>query len=364
MRRIVMAALFALVALPALADSCSKPDVEHAAAQVEASRTAILDSLPKRDLDPGIPKRSRKAIAALQRRLRAYIAAAILCADDAKALEKKLRWGAPALTVAVRRPRPELIAVTAGFNVGCGADTVLAIFTREDGVWREALYVHSKPYKEVSGAWDSFDYKLSPPDDAGHWFVVTRTVAPWCSSTWSSIRYAVLRPGAAAPIFEAEDPIWWGDEDFGRLKVGRDDFELRFHAQSIDTDLLSREWVRHFSVLGDRVVRIAPFADTPRDFLEEWMQSNWAQARNWTAPALAPLVKELHDKLFASPYAEYQSIRSCGGEALQIEIRPSETGASLFFTVSGTRDFVLSGASEAPDPRCTGADLYDPDKPE
>ncbi len=275
MRRALAAIVFAIVASPALADPCSKPDVERTGAAVEAARTAILDSLPKRDLDPRIPSRSRKAIAAMQHRLHAYLAAALGCSADAKALEKTLRWSTPGLRFEARSPREGLMAVTAGFDVGCGGDTVLAIFARRDGGWRDVLYAHSKPYKEVSGAWGAFDYAVSAPDEGGQWFVAAKTVAPWCSSTWSTIRYSVLRPGAAAAIFAAEDSIWWGNDDFGRLKAGRDDFELRFHAESIDGGVHNREWVRHFAVRGDKVARIAPFADTPRDFVEEWIQSSW-----------------------------------------------------------------------------------------
>lgn len=363
MRRALAAIVFAIVASPALADPCSKPDVERTGAAVEAARTAILDSLPKRDLDPRIPSRSRKAIAAMQHRLHAYLAAALGCSADAKALEKTLRWSTPGLRFEARSPREGLMAVTAGFDVGCGGDTVLAIFARRDGGWRDVLYAHSKPYKEVSGAWGAFDYAVSAPDEGGQWFVAAKTVAPWCSSTWSTIRYSVLRPGAAAAIFAAEDSIWWGNDDFGRLKAGRDDFELRFHAESIDGGVHNREWVRHFAVRGDKVARIAPFADTPRDFVEEWIQSSWQDAAGWTAPALAPQVKAVHARFHAEPHGEYQSIRRCGEGAEQIEIQPTAADGSLFFEVSGSRDFVLTGLSNTADPRCAGKDLYDPDKP-
>lgn len=356
MRALLFAFLGLAFAVPASAD-CLRPDVEHA-------RLALEAALPREDLATDVKARESAAIAAMKTRLKAYVAATAACgAGDLKALETLLAAGAPQLRFDVRRLGPDMIGIEASFGIQCGSDTLLAVFARKDGIWRPVLQLQSAPYKEVSGAWDMFDYALSSPDKTGHWFAVTKTVAPWCSSTWSSIRYAVWRPGRAKASFQAVDSIWWGNEDYGRLALGANGFTLRFHAESIDGGRHNREWVRHFSVAGDKVVRTAPFANNPLDFVEEWIQSAWADAHGWTAPAIAPMVKEVHTMFHAKPYGEFQSIRRCPGGAVEIEVAPSQTDGSLFFQVTGTKDFRLTGLANAADPRCAGKNLYDPDKP-
>src|SRR6185312_2941497 len=205
-----------------------------------------------------VSPRERAAIAAMKRKLNAYVAATVACAGpDPKALEDSLAQGAPLLDFHVRTLRPGMIGVIANFGIQCAGDTMLTLYARMDGVWREVLHLQAPPYKEISGAWDMFGYELSPPDETVHWFIVTRTVAGWCSSVWSTIRYALWRPGRAAPAFEGSDSVWWGGEDLGRLRLGSSDFELRFHGASIDGGRHNREWVRHFALQGDKAVRIA-----------------------------------------------------------------------------------------------------------
>jgi hypothetical protein len=243
MRAFLWAFLAVVSASPAMAD-CARPDVEPA-------RRALEAALPKDDHETDVPARERAAIAAMKVRLGAYVAATFACAapeGDAKALRKTLAAGAPKLDFAVRRVAPGLTAVTAGFPIQCGSDTMLWVFAQGHAVLR----AQSAPYTRVSGAWDMFDYAVAPPDKAGRWFALTKTVAPWCSSTWSEIRYGVWRPARAAPLFQAKDPIWWGSEDYGRLAVGAGDFTIRFHAQSIDGGRHNREWVRRFQIQGDR----------------------------------------------------------------------------------------------------------------
>jgi hypothetical protein len=356
MRALLFAFLGLAFAAPAAAD-CLRPDVEHA-------RLALEAALPKEDMATDVNARESAAIAAMKTRLKAYVAATVRCgAGDPKLLETLLAAAAPQLRFDVRRLGPALIGVTASFGIQCGSDTLLAVFAPKDGIWLPVLQLQSAPYKKVSGAWDMFDYALSPPDKTGHWFVVTKTVAPWCSSTWSSIRYGVWRPGRAKASFQATDPIWWGNEDYGRLALGTNDFTLRFHAESIDDGRHNREWVRHFAIDGGKVMRIAPFADSPQDFVEEWVQSDWKQARAWTAPAIQALVKDVQAEFHAKPYGNYKSIRRCGGDTVEIEVEPAGTTGSLFFQVAGAKDFRLVGLANAADPRCAGKNLFDPNKP-
>jgi hypothetical protein len=244
---------------------------------------------------------------------------------------------------------------------------MLMIFERRRDGWVETLRTQSAPYKTVAGGWMAFDYGVSPRDRDGHWFVVTKNIAPWCSSTWSEIRYQVLRPGADAnhprTLLSKSDSIWWGTDRTGELKVNASGFDLRWRAESMDGDVHNREWIARYDIDGDRVVRAAPIAESPRDFADEWVRLDWKEAKDWTAVAYYGL-KPLHDQLRKQHYFTYQSVRRCAdGDHTQIEVEPVEGDQRhVFFQVGGKKVFMMGNVGLKPDPHCTGPNLFDMNK--
>jgi hypothetical protein len=65
-------------------------------------------------------------------------------------------------------PEQKLIAVKAGFDIACGSDTMLLVFAPEGDSWKEVLRWQSQPYKTVAGAFEAFDYGISPSDESGN----------------------------------------------------------------------------------------------------------------------------------------------------------------------------------------------------
>jgi len=271
--------------------------------------------------------------------------------------------------------KPRLLAVTANFSIECGGDTVLLIFSPSTESWKEVLRWQKKPYATVAGGTLAFDYGISPPDDAGQWFLVTHDVAPWCSSTWSDIRYSVLRPtpdpNQPKTLFSSSDFMWWGNEDFGILTVQKDAFDLRFHSASIDGGVHNRVWIRHYSVLGDAVRRIQPLAVSPRDFVDEWIVSPWQQAAQWSSNSALAELRQAHAawsrrrKSYTS-LLEYYSAHRCadGPDHYQVEVAEEtgpkfETAHSFYFQVRGNGVYTMFRVSDKPDVRCGGPDILD-----
>ena len=384
MRFAVLVLAVGLFGTSAEAAVCSKPDIAQAAAGVIAARQSLqaFRLSPPHELapDPSIPPGAQTAIVTIKARLADLVAAYMRCAApdiDPKTARRELgalvhasmpkdveRYG-DTLDVLVAQPDSHRMILNAGFNVKCANDDVTQVFALENGLWRERLRLAGGRYKDTAGATDGLEVKLSVADNDGRWFAVTKSVVPWCSSTWSGIKYSVLRPtdDPAKPrvLLNKDDFIWWGSDDFGRLQVGVHDFELRFHAESIDIGLFSREWVRHFSVEGDTVRRIPPFAKNAREFVEEWIQSPWSEAQAWTASGAN--LKAVHDRLHAKPNGEFQSVRRCGAVMTQIEIVNEELDTRTVFEVSGTENFTMTRVSATPDLKCSGKNLYDPNKP-
>jgi len=268
-----------------------------------------------------------------------------------------------------------LVSITAAFDVECGSDALLFIFGRDGGQWHEVLRWQSTPYASIKDAFWSFDSRVSPADGLGRWYVVTKHIAPWCSSTWSAIDYEALRPqaGSVKPkvLLSAEDSVWWGGGDSGTLTAKANDFDVRFHAQSIDAGVHNRVWIRHFTISSDTVTRVQPVAVSPRDFVDEWLISPWESASGWSSKAASGQLRQEHEKLSrirqaAHSLLSFNTVYRCSDSRSHYQIEVvEETGPkfdidrSTYFQVLGNDTYTMTRVSAIPDPRCGGRNLLD-----
>jgi hypothetical protein len=224
---------------------CSQAAVNRTATQVDLVRKGLLQ-LPIGDgLQTDVSPAAQQAIAAMKAALGNFISTYALCVptqpdaskinNDLSALGHAYEMPTGAIPVEKIPPdfgkygfelwfevrvfeNPSLLGITAEFSIECGHDTVLLVFAPHGGSWKEVLRWQKKSYASVDGGTMAFGYGVSPADDDGHWFLVTHDIAPWCSSTWSEIRYTVLRPTATPfhpkTLFSADDSMWWGSEDY------------------------------------------------------------------------------------------------------------------------------------------------------
>jgi hypothetical protein len=375
---------------------CSQGDVAPAAERVTATRNTLL-ALPIGDgQQTDVSAAARQAIASMKQGLDELLRAYVRCQPqslDAKKADAdlaKLVLPAPApqgvlvngkrvpdddhygyqVSFDARRPasQHDLLAIAVRFQIECGEDAVLTIFAFANGTWTEVLRAQSKPYTSISAAWASFDYVISPSDDSGRWYVLTKTVAPWCSSTWSMIDYSVLRPAPQTidpkMLLSRSDSIWWGSDDFGTLTANKNDFDIRFHAESIDTGVHNRVWVRHFRIEGDTIERIPPVALSPRDFVDEWIVSPWDEAMAWSNRSAKPDLAKMHAKLSQHKFHDsfnYDSATRCPGPAplYQIAVDSDETNENFYFVVSGDGGYRMDAVSTTPAPSCRGPNILD-----
>lgn len=377
-------ALVALAGPAAAGGACSQAEIDRASDRLAAARGALLALPAGNDDETDVSPETRRGLAAMKARLGEFVAAHMRCVSGdvlpaavASALSDQMPASDPPagtdkakeryhLSFAVRvGTDPRVVAVTAKIQMACGSDAMLLLFTQDaDGTWKEVLRWQSAAYATIAGAFEAFDYRLSPTDGQGRWFVVAKSIAPWCSSTWSTIRYAVLRPvpGTTRPkvLLNAEDPIWWGNEDLGTLTVGREEFDLRFHAGSIDLGIHNRVWVRRFSVIGNAVQRIPPVAVNPRDFVDEWIVSPWRLAAQWSSLKTEAL-RELHERLRKIRYFEFESVRRCwdAPDHYQVGLRQDDGEPVYFFQVRGADSYTMAGAATKPAKACDGDNILE-----
>lgn len=373
----------------AAAETCAPQVLREAAAKLAAPGAVLQKALAAAEPDPDLAPPLRQALGRLKPAVAELVDAHLRCmpagqAPDLAVLAATLHTAANGVDVGkgngngnsdaagentLFRFEPAFIAeagwlaVVAGIGIPCGSDAQLLLYAPRGGRWQRLLRWASADYARIDGVWEALQYRVSPRDAQGRRFVAVSHIRPWCSSAWSSIDYSVLRPAADSEkpqlLLQGSDSLWWGGEDFGRLSVDARHFELRFHAASIDSGVHSREFIRRYDLGGAKPRRVAPVAATPRDFVDEWIVSDWAEVRQWYAVPPDAL-QSRHEMLHAlrqhyAPF-EFGASSVCdGGAATQVELRSGEDQAALFFRVDGAAaaDYRLSGISGAPDPECT-----------
>jgi hypothetical protein len=282
-------AIAMLAAMPAArAADCPQAEIGSAASAVQDARYTLMALPPNAELQTAIPRDTARAVADLKTRLAAFVLAYMRCQPqnaDATGIAldlSRLGWArAPApdggdgasprpsparpgreLTFDVRALPEGLLGITATFAIPCGSDTLLMVFEHRDGGWAEIMRLGARPYRDVTHAYNAFDYAVSSSD--GGWFLVEKHAPASCVSFFAGISYSVLQPGPdamrARTVFAASDTIFAGGTDFGQLSVGPGYFEIRFHNRNGGEDA-ARDYVRRFSVDGQGVRPIP--ADPP-----------------------------------------------------------------------------------------------------
>lgn len=363
--------------------ACSQADVARAAAKVIETRTA-LRAIHVDDMETDVPQAALMAVLDMKMRQTDLIDAEMACAaaepdmtvvqaalvrDSGGAAAADAQGYGAIVDYDLKRWPGGLIGVVARTSIQCGSDAGLFVFARRGGVWREALRWYAPPYKDISGAWEAFDYKISPPDAHGQWFVAATNIKPWCSSTWSEIRWGILKrispisdPAEGTVLLaEATEEIWWGNDDTGRIKVGPNDAEFRWHGSSIDNGVHNREFIRHFRIDGNLATRVAPIAASPRDFVDEWMVTPWYVASNWTAPAGRKPLEARHESLLKDHAFDFGSILKCADRPDHVQVQlTKDDKPAWYFQVAGTNgDYRMNAVSRRADARCRGANLLD-----
>lgn len=367
--------------------ACPEGSLDGAGAAVKQARTD-LKAVHVEEMEEDVPPLARSRIERLKDSLRAFVAATMACAPDQvdiKTLQGELSTKGDAfvpgtfhgdgytiehfdgdgeghsLTYEVKTipAHSDMLGVTATLGIECGDDTMLMLYQRQGRGWREILVRRSAPYQNISGAWMSFQYAVSPSDAQGQWFLATSTIPPWCTSVWRSIRYDLSRPGpqAARPniFFSRSESAYIGNDDSGRLKADASEFEIRHEVGSISFDVFTRPSVRRYAVAGNVATRIPPVALSARDFVDEWIVSPWSETEKWSAAGLAVTQTRLAalNKQNASADNTFGSIRACTGGASQVELTMGKS-ERWFFEVANGPPFQMRKVSQRPSSACKG----------
>ncbi len=373
MRRLFALALLLCLALPARAEDA---DLAPLAAQLAALRALPRDQLGERDGAPQLTAAkhllrdwveaqlgaaatesdARQLAAPLNARLRA---AGLTCASDGDPQGKRCdeeigpQFTARGYLGGIRFMLPRanddrLVLVTAA-GIECGDDESAYVYEKRDGAWHRIFESERNDYTKDGYQPQNFEQVLVSPKVPGKPpLVLTTGISPWCSSNWQAVYYRLFRvtpdQTAPPPLLDRAEGIYAGLDEPVRSSLGRDEALIEFQDRSIDLDTFTRTVVRHFRVgPDDKVVRVAPFAFTPRALVDEWLVRPWTESARFTDPAarsrLQALHRRLHKDYIAAEYEEDSGRCRDDPTLWVIGVTPEHAPAPLYFRLRWVAPF-------------------------
>jgi hypothetical protein len=267
---------------------------------------------------------------------------------------------------------PGLLVVTTQLWIPCGSsdpDAAIYVFQGRGRKWDLVLATESDfnavGRRQASG----MDYRISPPDASGKWFLVVGHVPPSCKRAADVLRYKALRPSSdpdkPTVLVNGREAINQTFDPAFRIEAHEDWFAFTIGKVRKLDDEPGIEILR-YGVSGKEARRIPPLALAAEDFLEQWAQTDWVEAKQWSRETGG--LFEWHEKLrgVTPGSAEIDAVQRCAGaddgdQVLSIQLNVDQRPNPGFgpetvyvdvdkrngiFSVEGVRKLVPSGCTE------------------
>jgi hypothetical protein len=276
------------------------------------------------------------------------------------------------LSLSVARPtaQSQLLSVKFTFGINCGDDNMLLIYERRNGRWSRVLLWQSGNYSTSAGAFgDFFSFLFVPRGEPVGWVLAVAHGMPWCTSRWSGFDLDVIQPSHGEMpqevLFHREAGYVRSEEV--EMMPRAAGFELRLTTGSIDLDRMTRRAIYSYRLVDGTVRRVQPVALNGGDFVDEWLNTDWDEAEQWSAQQNVQSLREVHANIerLIKPSAQnwpsftYRAVRACSGDPSRFQIElDQDPGVPTYFQIrEGKNFFEMLYASRQPDPKCNGPDL-------
>jgi hypothetical protein len=257
--------------------------------------------------------------------------------------------------IQLTRPQKRgVLVLTTGFGVLCGTDMSAYVYEWRADHWQRIWQNEQPVQSDLAYAPQGINsVHVSAADHkTGERLILTLGNMDWCSSAYYPVYHRLWRvlPGGADKLLLDEEVSAWVGEDPSQFgKVGLHEVVIEFFKDGFDSDTPFYLATRHYSVIGDRLTRIDPFAPNPHAFVEEWIDADWEVSRRWAASTATGDLREWHERLRPKEGGTYLSREFIADERGQVVYRcrldPSrwEIGVHLGMGDSDSRDtyFVL-----------------------
>jgi hypothetical protein len=214
---------------------------------------------------------------------------------------------------------PGVLVVSTQLWIPCGntdPDSALYVFQGIGRKWQLVLSADSDFDPAGEDDATGMQYQLSPPDPHGRWFVALAHLPPSCRRERTALRFEVLRPGVNPDkpdvILAQRETINSGFNPAFRVDLETDWFAIT-EGKTRRLDAEPGVFILRYQVEDNKIQRIAPLALDPEDFLDQWTQMSWDDAKKWTKGQSGSELQEWHAKLsgLEADSVEFDSVHLC-----------------------------------------------------
>jgi hypothetical protein len=273
--------------------------------------------------------------------------------------------------VKVHRNRGFLVVET-GVGIECGFDESAYLYSWNGERWTRIWQIEQNNYTTKEYKPQTIeDISVSSYSAGNEYMVLVLGSQSWCASNWREIYYRAYRLGPrwdAKPLIDVAQSAFLGRDPPIQGVVTESDVLVEFAAGSF-VGSFTREYVRHYAIDHDTIKRIDPLALSPRDFVSEWLATDWRESAHWSESANRKAMLDWHNELhrdnlfgdFIYPTRHCPSkpdLWQVGidlGDGTPVGSPPSNP---VYFTVRWRPPYRFSmvGVSDKPDPACTEKD--------
>jgi hypothetical protein len=263
-------------------------------------------------------------------------------------------------TLEISRPQgyPEALLLRLGVRVPYGADEVAYLYEWRQGSWKRT-WASERDQNEVGNLLSKVEF--SPADARGNHLLVTITAPVVSAGCWHGIGYRLERVG---PKIDRPVRLLDGNEvtfcDGGdHLRMEPDGFLIEIAGLDMFPGY-RRTHVLHYKVSGNEVKRVPPLALQPQDFVHEWLQHNWNEARDWSQSNAQESLRKSHQSLGARDgshsFGYYAFVQRCQDRhRWQIAVDQEPQGTQYFLVRETTHyQFVMMDVSAKRQLGCPG----------
>ena len=198
---------------------------------------------------------------------------------------------------------PGILVVSTQLWIPCGnSDPDSAVYVLQGIARKWQLVLSAESDFDPAGADEEtgVQYRISPPDTRGGWFMAIAHVPPSCRRDRARLNFRVLRPSVNPDkpdvVLARQDKIYPQFDPAFRVDVETDWFAIT-EGKIRKLDGEPGVSILRYQLSGNQVQRMAPLALIPEDFLDQWVQMRWDDARSWTTAAPATALQEWHAQL-------------------------------------------------------------------
>jgi hypothetical protein len=268
---------------------------------------------------------------------------------------------------------PTMLVVSTQLWIPCGnsdPDSAVYVFQGTGRKWKLLLVADSDFDPAGTDDETGMQYRISPPDGDGKWFMALAHLPPSCRMDRTALHFKVLRPSVNADkpdvLLTRRDKIHPQFSPPFQVDVETDWFAIT-EGKIRRLDGEPGVSILRYELSGNQVQRIAPLAVLPKDFLDQWVQSSWNDAKKWAKESPETTLQDWHTKLsrLEVDSAEFESTYQCrettnGDENWLIQLwidqkqNPSIKEERLFLQVAKRNGIFYVDAVDSAPTECAG----------